>query len=464
MSNILVKVVNISAVLSLLIFSLGRDLSADTVEDEFKKTIKSIEQIPYNPRPIPTDTADVTGISEAMSRTNFLANFTRVEIPAPANGKTFASSNPANHPDITLVGYLRKQTGPGAGSRPGIVLTHGGIGTGSIANSSEFIIHIANVLFANGYHVLAVDRRDGVLSRCAYLPVTLAPDPSRSQPSSVGGNPIQDCGNVGNVFRNSSFTPNTLVSDRSGLGGDILAAAKYLQDQTGATIIGALGGSRGGLHLVRATSIQGHPDTDFPAGLLDVALVLSPVGDENTDRFSDSSTTFPCSIVKTTEFYSINVPGTGIRDFTANPVGAVEDLFGIISGVKAIENVDIPIFIIHTLTDDQVFIHEALAYKAKTDNMKLGETLLLARLGHFHEIWQADPFWMDQVVLTYFKGLLAKNNFQIGENPGFSSLGPDIDNPLIVNLKFKPEDADKFVSQESIVPFLRGVCSGLPPP
>lgn len=464
MKNDLLKIaLNILAVLSLSSPSLQSDLFADTLKDEFEKTIKSIRQIPYNPRPIATDTADVTHISEGASQTNFLYNFTRVEILAPANGKTFASSNPANHPDITLVGYLRKQTGPGASSRPGIVLTHGAGGTGSITRQRNFIIHIANVLFANGYHVLAADRRDGLLSRCAYLP-SLAPDPTRSQPLFVGGDPIQDCGILNSAFRNSSFTPNTLISDSSGLGGDILAAAKYLQEQTGATIIGALGGSMGGRYLVRAASIQGNPDTDFPAGLLDAILVLSPVGDENTNRFSFPSTSFPCGIVKTAEFYSINVPGTGIRDFTADPVGAVEDFFGILSGVKAIENVDIPIFIIHTLTDNQTFIHEALAYKAKTDKMKLGDTLLLARLGHFHEIWQADPFWMDQVVLTYFKGLLAKNNSQIGDNPGFSSLGPNIDNPLIVNLKFKPEDADKFVSQESIVPFSRGVCPGLPPP
>jgi hypothetical protein len=360
------------------------------------------------------------------------------------------------------VGYLRVQAGPGAGSRPGIVLTHGGVGIGSIAGSSQFLIHIANVLFANGYHVLAVDRRDGLLSRCAYLQ-NLAPDSARSVPITVGGSPIEECANLNNAFRDPGFTPNTLVSDRSGLGGDILAAAKFLQDQTGATKIGALGGSRGGLHVIRAASVQGGPDTNFPAGLLDALLILSPVGDENTNRFSDSSTTFPCAIVRAARFYS-TVAGSGVRNFTTDPVGATEDLFAINSGVKVIENVDVPSFIVQTLTDDQTFIHEALAYKVKTDKMKIGEILLLARLGHFHEMWQADPFWMDRTVLTYFKGLLANNDPQIGDDPGFQKLGPNDDNPLIVHLRFRREDADKFLSQESIVPFMRGVCPDLPAP
>jgi hypothetical protein len=446
-----------------LFFLLGSgDLFADRLKDEFERTIRSIRHIPYNPRPIPTDTRDVTGVSEAVSRASFLGNFTRVEIPAPANGKTFASSNPANRPDITLVGYLREQTGPGANSRPGIILTHGGVGTGSIAGSSQFLIHIANVLFENGYHVLAVDRRDGLLTRCAYSG-NLAPDSARSVPITVGGNPIESCADLNNSFRDPSFTPNTLVSDRSGLGGDILAAAKFLKDRTGTTIIGALGGSRGGLHLIRAASIQGNPDTNFPAGLLDALLILSPVGDENTNRFADSSTTFPCGIVRAARFYS-TVAGSGVRDFTADPVGATEDFFGIVSGVKVIEDVTVPAFIIYTLTDDQTFIHEALAYKARLRKMKRGEILLLARLGHFHEMWQADPFWMDRTVLTYFKRLLAQDDSRIGDDPGFQKLGPNDDNPLIVSLRFEHEDAAKLLSQESIVPFLRGVCADLPAP
>jgi hypothetical protein len=386
-----------------------------------------------------------------------------VLIPAPANGKTFAAANPANRPDITLVGYLRKQTGPDAATRPGIVLTHGGVGIGSIAGSSQFLIHISNVLFANGYHVLAVDRRDGLLSRCAYSLVNLAPDPTRSVPIFVGGSPVEECINLNTAFRDPGFTPNTLVSDRSGLGGDILAAAAWLQSQTGTTLVGAIGGSRGGLHVIRAAAIQGGADTNFPAGLLDAALILSPVGDENTNRFSDSATTFPCSIARAAQLYS-TVPGSGIRNFAADPVGATEDLLGTLNGIGAIRDVRIPSFIVYTLTDDQTFAHEALAYQARTQRMKLGETLILARLGHFHEIWQADPFWMDQTVLTYFKRLLAKDNPQIGTNPGFMKLGPNDNNPLIVDVRVERNDRDDLVSQDSIVTFMRGICPELPAP
>lgn len=455
--------IGLSVLSGVLFFSACGTALADTSRNNFESTIRSIRQVPYNPRPIPTDTIDVTGISEADSRTLFLSTFTRVSIPAPANGRTFASTNPANHPDVTLVGYLRTHAGPGASDRPGIVLTHGGVGTGSIAASNQFLIHIANVLFANGYHVLAVDRRDGLLSRCAYSLVGLAPDPARSVPITVDGNPVEACGGLNNAFRDPSFNPNTLVSDRSGLGGDILAAAKFLQEQTGATMIGALGGSRGGLHVIRAASIQGSPDTNFPSRLLDAVLIPSPVGDENTNRFSDSSQSFPCAIVRAARFYS-TVAGSGVRDFTADPIGATEDFLGMLNGIEAIEKVDVPGFIIHTLTDDQTFIHEALAYNARTDKMKLGETLLLARLGHFHEIWQADPYWMDRAVLIYFKRLLARNNSQIGDDPGFQRLGPNDDDPLIVDLRLKREDADKLLSRESLVPYMRGVCPDLPPP
>jgi len=440
-------------------------LSAATLEVEFEKTIKSIEQIPYNPRPIATDTADVTGISEAESRTNFLATFSRVTIPAPANGKTFATSHPANARDITLVGYQRFHTGPDASDRPGIILTHGAVGRGTATGS--FFVHLANVLFANGYHLLTVDRRDGLLSRCAYLPGTRLPDPTRSHPISIGGSTTEDCDQLGFGFRDPSFTPDTLIADNGAFSyGDILAAAKFLQQQTGTKKIGALGGSRGGLVVIRAAALQGEPGTDFSADLLDAILALSPVADDNTTRFTSASTDFSCFEVRQAEFYSTMVNGSGIRNFNIDPVGAVEDFYALLNSVNVIEDAKVPVLIIQTLTDRDDFtpISGALAYKAKTDRMRLGHTLITTRLGHFSEIWQSDPFWMDQLVLTYFKRLLARQDSRIGEDPGFQSLGPNEDNPLIVDLRFKRRDADNFLSKDSIVPFLRGVCPGLPPP
>jgi hypothetical protein len=216
------------------------------------------------------------------------------------------------------------------------------------------------------------------------------------------------------------------------------------------------------MHVLRAAATQGGADTAFPADLIDAALVLSPVADENTNRFSDSSTTFPCGIVSAAQLYS-GVAGSGIRDFAADPAGATEDLLAINNGLGAIESVKIPTFVVYTLTDDQTFAHEMLAYQAKTRRMKLGETLILARLGHFHELFQADPFWIDQVVLTYFKRLIARDNLQIGADPGFPSLGPNSDNPLIVDVRVERDDRDDLVSRQSIVPFMRGICPGLPP-
>ena len=312
-----------------------------------------------------------------------------------------------------------------------------------------------------------MDRRDGLLSRCAYLPGTRAPDPARSHPISVGGSPTEDCDLLGLGFRDPSFTPNTLIADNGAFSyGDILAAAKFLEQQTGTKKIGALGGSRGGLVVIRAAALQGEPGTDFPADLLDAILPLSPVADDNTSRFTSANTVFSCFEASQAEFYSTTVTNSSIRNFQTDPIGAVEDFYALLNGVNIIETVRIPVLIISTLADRDDFapVYGALAYKTKTDRMKLGHTLILTRLGHFTEMWQSDPFWMDQVVLTYFKRLLARQDSRIGEDPGFQSLGPNEDNPLIVDLRFKRRDADNFLSQNSIVPFLRGVCPGLPPP
>ena len=455
MKSNLVKTGLSTLALSLLfLFPLTSDLFADSVKKDFKKAIKLIKkEIPYNPRPVATDTADVTGMSEADSRQDFLANFVRVEFPGPANGKTLDPTS-----DITLVGYLRIQRDAGGSplpDRPGIILTHGGFGQGSSALQGQFLIHMANVAFGNGYHVLAFDRRDGLLSRCAY-DGTLNPDLTRSQRRRVGGFSAEFCGNLPTDFRVPSFTPKSLVSGLGAFGaGDIVAGALFLTDQTGTENIGVLTGSRGAHAALRAAAMDFSPPSD---ALLDALLIFSPVSDDNTTQFASSRTTFSCLRPLAAQFYS-GIPGSGIRDFS-DPEGAVEDLFGFLNSVKTIQDVKVPVLIIHTLTDNQTFANGALAYQAMTAKMPLAHTLLMARIGHYHEIWQSDPFWADKVVLTYFKRLLAKDSSEIGDHPGFGPVGPNTDNPLIVNLRFKKKDADKFLSQQSVVPFEVDACFG----
>ena len=436
---------------SLIHFPLTGDLFAANFRQigNFIKTIKVIRKdIPYNPQPIATETADVTGISEDASRQLFLANFVRVTFPGPANGKTF---NPAS--DITLVGYLRIQEdgdGKALPDRPGVILTHGGAFQGSIATQGQFLIHIANVLFANGYHVLAFDRRDGLLSRCAY-DNSLNPDPDRSQAAFVGAFSAQACGGLPFDFRLPSFTPDSLITGFGAFGaGDILAAALFLTDETGTEKIGVLTGSRGAIAAIRAAAIDDSPHGDK---LLDALLILGPVSDDNTSQFASSNRIFSCARPLAAQFYS-GIPGSGIRDFSSDAEGAIEDLFGFLNGVKTLEGVKVPVLIIHTLTDNQTFANGALAYQAQTRKMPLAHNLIMTRVGHFHELWESDPFWAEKVVLTYFKRLLGGNNSAIGDDPGFGPLGPNTDNPLIVNLLFRRRDAEKFLSQESIVPFL----------
>jgi hypothetical protein len=207
--------------LSLLFFQ--RTVRADN-DSEFETTLNYLKKIPYNPRPTATDTQDVTGISERDSRNNFLATFTRVTFPAPANGKTFSSSDPSNQPDVTLVGYLRLQTGSlgiPLADRPGIILTHGDVGGGTSVSTS--LIHMANVFFANGYHVLLFDRRDGLLTRCGYVEDPpgsgiFVPDPNTSQAWRVGGSATEDCSNLGTAFRRrqaeANFVADTLFTGR----------------------------------------------------------------------------------------------------------------------------------------------------------------------------------------------------------------------------------------------------------
>lgn len=454
MKNLLAKMA--LGAIYMILFLPKASLLADTLRDEFVKTIVSIEKVPYNPRPLATDTKDVTGHSQAENQATFLANFTRVTISAPANGKTFKATDPANHDDITLVGYLHAQMGAKA-SNPWIILTHGGAGQGSIASERGFIVHIANVLFDNGYNILAVDRRDGLLSRCAYQAGSLAPDSTRSQRAMVDNPRTQFCDGLPTAFRDPSYTPNSLVTDRTGFN-DILAAAKYLREQKKAGIIGVLGGSHGGLAAIRAAAVQGKPGTDFAGNLISAILSLSPVADQNTIQFDDPKEEFECDRAKSAKFYSQNINGSGIRSFSTDPVGAVEDFLGLTNGVNLLDDVNVPALVIWTLADETDTARSAFAYKAKSERMKLAHSLIMARLGHASEMWQSDPFWADQVVLTYFKRLLAKKNSLIGENPGFSSLGPNTDNPFIVELKVRPEDADKFLSKDSIAPYLVAAC------
>jgi len=142
----------------------------------------------------------------------------------------------------------------------------------------------------------------------------------------------------------------------------------------------------------------------------------------------------------------------------------VETKAGLLNSLEIIKSVKIPILIIHTMTDNLVFMEGALAYQAKTRKMKLGKTIIMTRLGHYQDTWQSDPFWADKVVLAYFKRLLAKNIPAIGDDPGFPSLGPNTKNPLIVKLRFRRrKDGDKFVVQESVVSFFdASLIPGLP--
>ena len=431
----------------------------------FRKAIKTIKKISYNPRPIPTNTADVTGISETQSRTDFLNAFNRVTITAPANGKTFKASDSNNRDDITLVGFERSQTGPGGSNRPWIIQTHGGSGTGSIATQGQFLIHMANVLFSNGYNVLNLDRRDGLLTHCAYknidsdLDGQLDPDPTSSVPPRIGSSPTRFCNRLPNDFRDPSYTPNSLPSGRGPWrAGDILAAAQYLKDTKGAGKIGVLSGSNGGLLAILAASNQDRTDNDFDAGLLDALLVFSPVGDFDTNLFSSSQTEFGCFSANEARFYSKNVNGSLNTDFDSDPEGTVKEYFDLLNGVSAIEDVKIPVLILYALTDNQISADQILAYKAKTDKMKLAHTMIMTRLGHFHEMWQSDPFWADKVVLTYLKKLLARKDPKIGDSPGFLSLGPNAHNPLLVSLRVKKKDGGKFLSKDSIAPFLLDAC------
>src|SRR3990167_3368304 len=71
------------ATLALLVVAALAGSASALTPGEFKQIIQSLATIPYNPRPIATETSDVTGISEDDTRAAFLSAFTRVEIPAP---------------------------------------------------------------------------------------------------------------------------------------------------------------------------------------------------------------------------------------------------------------------------------------------------------------------------------------------------------------------------------------------
>lgn len=451
----------------LVVTALGGPAAALT-PGEFNSIVQSLAAIAYNPRPIATDTSDVTGILEDDTRTAFLLAFTRVEIPAPANGRTFKATNPLNHDDITIVGYVRTQphSTPPAGW-PWVILTHGGAGQGSIALNA-MLLHLANVLYANGWNVLAVDKRDGLLSRCGYGTADADGDDdydavnALSVANRVGDtNQARFCESLPAGFRQPGYQANSLPSSRSAFeAGDLLAAAKYVRDTYGAPKIVLLGGSHGGLAAIRAAAIMGTTGVDFRGDLLDAIVAISPVADHNTIQYDSSSRTFECDRASAAKFYSESINDTGLSNFSNDPVHVLDEFYAMLNGVNQLDAVTIPTLIIWTLADETDVARSAFAYAAKTAKMKLAYTMMMSRLGHFDEIWRSDPYWMEKTILTYFKSALASVTGSMGTDPGFASGGPRTTNPYFLNVNLKKFDPAMFLSQDSISAYLVGAPDG----
>ena len=215
----------------------------------------------------------------------------------------------------------------------------------------------------------------------------------------------------------------------------------------------------GGLNIIRAAFIQEKPDNNFDSGLLDAILAFSPVGDFNTIQYSRGNyDSLPCNIADLAKYYSNQIYGTGIRDFETDPAGATEDFLELMNGVKILPAIKIPVLIIYTLTERNVYPTEGFAYKAQTAKMKLGHTIIMSLLGHFNDTWRSDPYWGDKVVLTYFKGLLGEKDPRLDNHLDFTSLGPNEDNPFLIKWKMENENYKTFLSQRSVVEFFEGVC------
>lgn len=153
------------------------------------------------------------------------------------------------------------------------------------------------------------------------------------------------------------------------------------------------------------------------------------------------------------------MPGTGLGDFTLDPEGTVASFYALLDGVAAIAGIPIPTLTLHTLSDDQVFADTTFAYQQTTEGMPLARSLVMTRIGHFHEMWQSDPYWADRVALVFFKRTLAQGNASVTATPGFLPLGPNTDNALLVHPRFGTAALSKLLSADSIVPYLgNGVC------
>ena len=458
------------ATIALLIVAAPVRPAAALTPAEFHGIVQTIAEIPYNPRPIATNTSDVTGISDTDTRAAFLATFTRVEIPAPANGRTYKATDPLNNDDITIVGYagVQPHSAPPAGW-PWVILTHGGAGQGSIASpSQEILLHLANALYANGWNVLAVDKRDGLLSRCGYGAADDDGDGdydvvnANSVSSFVGDtNQARFCETLPAAFRQPGYIANSLPSSRSAFeAGDLLAAAKYVRDTYGAPKIALLGGSHGGLAAIRAAAIMGTSGVDFRGDLLDAIVAISPVADHNTFQYDSSSLDFECNRASAAKYYSEGIHGTGLSNFSNDPVHVLDEFYAMLNGVSLLDAVTIPTLIIWTLADETDAARSAFAYAAKTAKKKLAHTTMMSRLGHFNEIWRSDPYWMEKAMLNYFKSVLEPVSGLIGNDPGFESGGPRTANPYLMNFNLRKFDPAMFLSQDSISDYLVGEPDG----
>lgn len=270
----------------------------------------------------------------------------------------------------------------GGQARPGVVLVPGWTQT----THQKYMVALADLLFRNGWHVLAIDPRGQGISR------TLSP---------------------------------ALISGGWKEANDTLGAVRHLRERTRATSVAVIGFSDGGRSLVKAMAAQG--GDSIAAGIAVTAPLAArpPVLPPPPGATPTPFDRFFLDLLGATSFYEYDERaarsyGVDLPTMAANAIADTD-----VTQVKA------PLLFLYAL-DDILWLghikqgrHEggsmSLAYRDRVQDRPNVRTLLVDRGNHAGMLYLSDPHWFGLVVLNTLK------HWQARDVPAVTTTVPPLD-------------------------------------
>ena len=340
--------------------------AAASPASQFGATVDSLLALPYQPDYVPLGTDSAFG-SQGVLNTAPAQDYTTGSIlggpDAPAWPAAFHEIVIESADGAPLIGEVALQPG----RHPGVLVVHG-FNTHGIAS----VVRWAAMLATNGYDVAAFDQRDFSFE-----------------------------------FSAGYGSPDWLQTFGWKESEDVLAAGRYLSEQTGVRSVGIVCFSEGARNTILALSLDAQSSRPiFAAG-----LTFSAPADQDTQIYS---TAIPqgcaspaCAYPATDALAELVVPPYDNAD-VCSLLGQAATYYGtsgfaILSHETAFHaqtNVRVPLLNFHSADDALVPAFEASMTAAYELGMPLERTVLLARGEHayFYDRW-----WQQAAILNYFK-------------------------------------------------------------